>query len=71
MHLVSQTSRSQWRNRQEVVERFRTLMRRALRVPKKRQTTEPSIAARERRLEEKKRRGDIKRQRRDVSSDSD
>lgn len=70
MHLVSQTSRSQWRNREEVVERFRTLMRRALSVPKKRQATGPSRAARERRLEEKKRRSEIKRQRRDVSSNS-
>lgn len=71
MHLVSQSSRSQWRNREEVVERFRTLMRGALRVPKKRRATEPSRAARQRRLEEKKRRGEIKRQRRDVSSDSE
>ena len=71
VHLVSQTNRSQWRNREEVVERFRTLMRRALRVPRKRQATEPSRAARLGRLEEKKRRGEIKRQRRDVSSDSE
>mgnify|MGYP002682343773 CR=1 FL=1 len=30
LHVVSQSERSQWRNRQEVVERFQELMRRAL-----------------------------------------
>ncbi len=69
MHLVSQSTRSQLRNRQEVVERFRTLLREALRVPKKRYRTRPTKAAREGRLEEKRRRSDIKRQRRPVLPD--
>jgi ribosome-associated protein len=69
LHLVSQSSRSQLRNREEVVERFRTLMRRALKVPRRRRPTEPPPAARERRLEEKKQRSDLKRQRGKVSTD--
>lgn len=71
MHLVSQSSRSQWRNREEVVERFRSLMRSALKVPKKRRATQPSREARQRRLEGKRRRAEIKRQRRDVSFDNE
>ena len=67
LHLVSQSSRSQWRNREEVVERFRSLMRGALRVPKKRRPTGPSRQARERRLEDKRRRAEIKRRRKEVS----
>ena len=63
LHLVSQTFRSQLRNREEVVERFRTLMHKAMRVPKRRRPTRPSRAARERRLASKRRRSEIKRQR--------
>ena len=63
LHLVSQTFRSQLRNREEVVGRFQTLMRKAMRVPKRRRPTWPSRAARERRLASKRRRSDIKRQR--------
>jgi ribosome-associated protein len=69
LHLVSQSSRSQLRNREEVVERFRTLMRGALKVPRKRRATGPTWAARQRRLEQKKRRSDLKRQRGKVSPD--
>ena len=63
LHLVSQTFRSQFRNREEVVERFRTLMHEAMRVPKRRRPTRPSRAAKERRLASKRRRSEIKRQR--------
>jgi ribosome-associated protein len=66
MHLVSQSTRSQLRNREEVVERFRTLLRGALRVPRKRRPTRPTRTAREKRLAEKKRRGELKSQRRRV-----
>jgi len=69
LHLVSQTSRSQLRNREEVVERFRTLMRKAMRVPKRRRPTRPSRAAQERRLASKRRRSEIKRQRGPVTAD--
>jgi len=69
LHLVSQSSRSQLRNREEVVEHFRTLMRDALKTPKKRRATQPSKAARERRLQNKKQRAETKRLRREVRPD--
>ena len=69
LHLVSQTFRSQLRNREEVVERFRTLMHKAMRVPKRRRPTRPSRAAQERRLANKRRRSEIKRQRGPVTTD--
>jgi ribosome-associated protein len=69
LHLVSQTFRSQLRNREEVVERFRTLMHKAMRVPKRRRPTRPSRAVQERRLASKRRRSEIKRQRGPVRAD--
>ncbi len=69
LHLVSQETRSQLRNREEVVERFQELMREALHVPKRRLPTRPTRAARERRLEEKRRRSEAKRERRPVQRD--
>ena len=71
LHLVSQTHRSQLRNREEVVERFRRLLRAALQVPKPRLPTRPTRAARERRLRAKRRRSEIKRLRRRVPSEVD
>ncbi len=71
LHLVSQETRSQLRNREEAVERFRELMRDALHVPKSRRPTRPSRAVRERRLEEKRRRSGTKRDRRPVQPDTD
>ncbi len=64
LHLTSQTTRSQHRNRAEVVERFALLLQRALHVPKRRIPTRPSAAAEARRLAEKQRTGVIKQQRR-------
>jgi ribosome-associated protein len=64
LHLTSQTTRSQHRNRAEVVERFALLLQRALHVPKRRIPTKPSAAAEERRLAEKQRTRVIKQQRR-------
>jgi ribosome-associated protein len=69
LHLVSQTFRSQLRNREEVVERFRTLMHKAMRVPKRRRPTRPSRAAQERRLANKRRRSEVKRQRGPVTAE--
>jgi ribosome-associated protein len=64
LHLTSQTTRSQHRNRAEVVERFTLLLQRALHVPKRRIPTKPSAAAEARRLAEKQRASVIKQQRR-------
>ncbi|HZB22915.1 MAG TPA: alternative ribosome rescue aminoacyl-tRNA hydrolase ArfB [Gaiellaceae bacterium] len=61
---VAQDERSQWRNRELAIERVVEQLRAALRVERKRVPTKPSAAARERRLEEKRRRSDVKRLRR-------
>jgi ribosome-associated protein len=69
LHLASQTFRSQLRNREEVVERFQALMRKAIKIPKQRRPTRPSRAAKERRLASKRHRSGIKRQRGPVSTE--
>jgi ribosome-associated protein len=61
---VAQDERSQSRNRELALERLAERLREALRVQRKRKPTKPSAAARERRLEEKRRRGQTKRLRR-------
>jgi ribosome-associated protein len=53
--------RSQERNRAECVERLATLIRRAMVPPKVRRKTRPSRASKERRIEAKKHRGEVKR----------
>jgi ribosome-associated protein len=64
LHLTSQSTRSQLRNRQDVTERFQALLRQALKRRKKRRPTKPTADSREQRLEEKKRRSAVKRSRR-------
>jgi ribosome-associated protein len=64
LRLVSSGSRSQLRNREEVTERLRELVARALVVPKVRKRTRPSRAAKAARLEQKRRRAALKRDRR-------
>jgi ribosome-associated protein len=64
LRLVSGGSRSQLRNREEVTERLRELVAVALRVPKPRKRTRPPRAAKAARLEAKRRRSAIKRERR-------
>lgn len=54
LHVASQESRSQWKNRERVVEKFAELMRSALVVPKRRRATKPSRAAKENRAKAKK-----------------
>ena len=61
---VAQDERSQLRNRELALERLTERLREGLRVQRRRVPTKPSAAARERRLEEKRRRGDTKRLRR-------
>lgn len=64
LHLVSRSTRSQWRNRQDVIARFSRLLQESLRVPRKRVATQPTGAAKERRLRSKRARSTIKRLRR-------
>jgi len=64
LRLVSGTSRSQLRNREEVTSRLRAVVGEALKVRKKRKPTRPTKAAKAARLEGKRRRASIKRERR-------
>lgn len=59
--------RTQERNRQDAMERFVELIRRAAEKPKRRRKTRPSRAVKERRLETKRRRSQAKRLRRPIS----
>jgi ribosome-associated protein len=62
--LASEKHRSQYRNREEVSERFRTLVKSALVPVKKRRRTKPTRASIEDRIKQKKIRGEIKKSRR-------
>ena len=64
IHIVSEASRSQESNRAAAIERFTELARTALIRPKPRRKTKPSKAARQRRIDSKKRRGQTKANRR-------
>jgi len=61
---VAQDARSQARNRELALERLGEKLAAALRRPKRRRPTRPSPAARERRLEQKRRASQRKRERR-------
>jgi ribosome-associated protein len=60
----AQDTRSQSRNRELALERLRSRLAAALHVPRSRRATRPSSASRRRRVESKKKRGELKRQRR-------
>jgi ribosome-associated protein len=64
LRAVAQDERSQWRNRELAMERVAEQLRSALKVERKRVPTKPSRAAKERRLEGKRRRGETKKLRR-------
>jgi ribosome-associated protein len=64
LRAVAQDERSQARNRELAVERLVEALRQALRVQRRRRPTKPTAAARERRLEQKRRRSQTKRLRR-------
>jgi ribosome-associated protein len=58
--LVESGSRSQHQNREVVTERFRRLLADALLVPRPRRKTKPTKASKEERLQQKKRRSEVK-----------
>ncbi len=66
LHLAAQSERSQLRNREIVTARFQEGLAAALREAKRRRPTKPTAAAKTKRLESKKRRGQVKRLRREV-----
>jgi ribosome-associated protein len=66
LRAIAQDERSQWRNRELATERLVDELREALRVLRKRRPTRPTKASKEKRLEQKRRRSDLKRQRRSL-----
>ncbi len=61
--LASDSYRSQRRNREDVTQRLAALIRENLIPPKQRRKTRPTRASKERRLDEKKRRSQLKKNR--------
>lgn len=66
LRIVATTYRSQLRNREEALERFVQLLRRGLHVPRQRFPTKPSPQSIQQRLEQKRRRAEIKAQRKRI-----
>jgi ribosome-associated protein len=64
VRVVASDTRSQARNRELALARLRERLADALRTPRARRATAPTAGARRRRIETKRRRGDLKRQRR-------
>lgn len=64
LRVVASAHRSQLQNRDAATDRLRELVAEALVVPKVRRATKPSRAAREARLQEKRRQSTLKRERR-------
>jgi ribosome-associated protein len=64
LRAIAQDERSQARNRELAVERVADQLREALKVKRRRVPTKPSARSRERRLETKRKRAEVKRLRR-------
>jgi ribosome-associated protein len=64
--LVSQTERSQLKNKKKVIERFYAMLTRALTLRKKRKATRPSQASKEERLETKRKQAEKKERRKSL-----
>ena len=64
IRVVADDERSQLRNRDLALDRLRSKVAAALVVPKERRPTKPSKAAKQRRLDDKRRRSETKRMRR-------
>jgi ribosome-associated protein len=66
LQVRSQVYRSQLANKEEVVRKMEEMITQALKKEKKRVATKPTAGSRERRMESKKRQGDIKAGRRRI-----
>ena len=64
LQVLSQTERNQLGNKEITIKKFYEMLRKCFVVTKKRKPTKPSKAAKERRLEKKKRNSEIKKLRR-------
>jgi ribosome-associated protein len=62
---MSQSERSQLENKKRVIKKFYDLLSKALTVKKIRYQTRPTSGSKEKRIEEKKKRSEIKRLRKD------
>ncbi len=71
LRAIAQEERSQWRNRELALERLADAIAAGLKVERKRRPTEPSPAARRRRLAEKRRRAEKKRLRNPPAEEGD
>ena len=69
LHVVSQSTRSQFANREIALERFAAMLRLALTPAPPRKKTRVTLAAKRRRVDDKKRHGALKRQRTAGSDD--
>jgi ribosome-associated protein len=64
LKLTEEKYRSQLQNKEAVIEKCIDIINKALHVPKKRKATKPSKASKQKRIEGKKRRGEVKQNRR-------
>ena len=72
LRVVAAEERSQWQNRQKALHRMAGLLREGLQpLPRARKATRPGRGAVKRRLDTKKKRGEVKRQRRSRPSMDD
>ena len=69
--ITARRHRTQRANREDAINRLTTLIGKAAKAPKPRLQTTPSRASRQRRLEEKRQRGDTKRSRGSVRSEDE
>lgn len=64
--IMSEEERSQFQNREQAIERLRTLVTQALLIPKKRRATKPTYSSKLERLETKKQHSKTKAERRNT-----
>lgn len=67
LQVRSQTDRSQLANKQQVIQKMNLLINKALIKPKKRKATKPGKAAKEKRLDSKKKASEIKTTRKKIT----
>jgi ribosome-associated protein len=65
--IKAQRHRSQEKNKKEALKRLQELVKSSLSTPKKRKPTRPTLSSQEKRLERKKKRGQIKALRKKIS----
>jgi ribosome-associated protein len=64
LKVTEEKHRSQLENKLEVIDKCMAILNKALHIPKKRKATKPSKASKQKRIEGKKKRGEVKQNRR-------